>query len=304
MLSYTSPICVTGLRNFVDVLLLSALMIFLALVWSYFLVVDYSISDKTQLLSDDGNDGEQAMDPPDQMHNPGGGCCPSFRSLFDPSHVRDVWITFSRERPNGNRRTFYLLLLTIFLISAPAVGAILTFFPLTERLYKWDYKTYSYFQILSQIVRPIVTGVYIAAIVKGLGLQDLEISVIGIVSSFLGYVAIASITSSTGFYIQIVASSVGLTATSGARAFLTKLIPASETSKVLCIMLALESLQPSLASYLMSSLFSASINFYPTLALHASASLLLIALIIVCVIDLSDRKSRLTLPVQPAETCT
>lgn len=301
MLSYSSPFIRTGLRNFFDVLSLTIVITFLALIWSYFLVVDRKSDDGALLLPE----GDMESDEETAEARVRTSCCASLRSLFEISHIRDIWKTVSRARPDGHRRTFHALLLALFLVTLPTIGTFLTIFPLTERLYKWDYETYSFFQIVSQFVRPVVTSIYIAVIVKGLALQDLEISVIGILSSFLGFTAIASIPSSTGFYIQIPASSVGVTASAGVRAFLTRLIPSDEMSKVVCIMLSLETIQPFVASYFMSSLFKASIDYYPTLALHAASFCLLVSLIIVCVIDVSHRMAaQRQPPPQPPEAFT
>ena len=196
----------------------------------------------------------------------------------------------ARQRTGKDRLIFHSLLVSVFLVSLPTFGALFTLFPLTEKLYKWDYQRFNYFQSLNQIVRPVATGAYMAVFVKSLALQDLEISVIGIVSNFAGFTSIASITSPTGYYLQMITGCVGTTAASGIRAFLTKHIPPDETSKVLCIMLTMEMIQPFIGSYFMSSIFRATIDTYPTLLFHAGAALLIVALIILCSIDVLVRK--------------
>lgn len=286
MLSYTSPFLKTGMRNYCDILLLGSGATLFSILWSYFRVVEQGPKDTGSLLPEE----EEVRDDVVSLSSEETGLWSNVRSIFDWHHLRDVWITMTKQRADKERVVFHSLLVAAFLISFPTFGAILTIFPLTERLYKWDYQTFSYFQSLSQMVRPAITGLHIAVVVKGLGLEDLEISLIGIVSSFTGFATIASLTSVFGFYMQMVTGSLGITASSGIRAFLTKHLPPDETSKVLCIMLTMDMMQPFVASYFMSSIFRATIDFYPTLQFHVACVLLLIALIILCSIDIQVRK--------------
>jgi hypothetical protein len=290
MLSYKSLLWTTGLRNYCDVLIVGVGMQSLALVWSYFRVTEDCDSDnlRTPLLVNEVPD--VASDCAIHQSRQQSGCLSIICSVFDVRHVRDVWTTMSKQRPDNGRLIFYLLLVTVFLISLPIFGEIYTLFPFTERLYKWDYQKFSYIQSINQIIRPIATGVYVAFIVKGFSLKDLEISVIGTTSCLVGFLVIASITTEMGFFLLMVASCVGSTANSGIRSFLTKHLPADETSKVLCIILTMEMVQPFIASYVMSSIFRATISSYPTLQFHFAAVLQITSLIILCVMDIAVRR--------------
>lgn len=303
MLSYTSPIWSTGLRNYCDVLVVGSVATLLSILWSYFIVVERDPEDKRSLLPCAEEEAvEDASEDAVNLPAEKSVIWSNFASIFDWRHLRDVWITMTKQRADRERVIFHLLLVATFLMSLPTFGAIFTMFPLTERLYKWDYRQFSYFQGLNQIVRPVATGLYIAFVVKGLALQDLELSVIGIVSSFTGYAAIASITSVFGFYLQMITASLGTTASSGILAFLTKHLPPDETSKVLCIILTMEMIQPFIASYIMSSIFRATIDFYPTLQFHVACVMLGIALIILCSIDIEVRKRNVSRQVADRST--
>lgn len=291
-----------GLRNYGDIFIMSFLLLVLCLIWTWFRVQETEVLQETETVTDD-NDAETISDDRDTesveselvitFHQSGSGfknCIRSIISLFSLQDIKDMWRTVTKERPNHDVRNMWLMIGVHFSLMLPSIGLSHVIFPMVEKLYFWDFSTYTYNMALFMALKPVIVSLYIAYVVKKLDLHPLTIIMMGVVPAILAHISFASIQSPVGFYMESVVGTIAGTATSGVRTFLSLTIPGQEITKVFCILQEIETLLPLFSTAVVAAIFKATIHFDPTLVVHIFAFLEIISLAVVCGIDLSIRK--------------
>ena len=291
-----------GLRNYGDIFVMSFLLLILCLIWTWFRVQETDVIREAETLPN-GTDEDTITDDRDTVsleselvitfHQSGSGfknCIRKLVSLFSLQDVRDMWRTVTRKRPGHDVRNMWLMIGVHFSLMLPSIGFSHVIFPMVEKLYFWDFSTYTYNMALFMAVKPVIVSLYIAFVVKKLDLHPLTIIMMGIVSAVLAHISFASIQSPVGFYLESVVGTISGTATSGVRTFLSLMIPGQEITKVFCILQEIETLLPLFSTAVVAAIFKATIHFDPTLVVHIFAFLEIISLAVVCGIDLSIRK--------------
>lgn len=271
----------TGLRNYNDVLLLGLALSMICITWA-FLRVRSEVCVKTagthpvmmdltasQMVTGAREDGPTAV-----------------KRLFALQDLKDIKETLVRDRPANDRSNMWILFAVHASVMLPYVGASYIIFPFCQRLYKWDAQTYGLMMGLAAAVRPIAVTLYTSLIVKPFALSELKIAMVGLLSFILGLIAIGSILSPLGFFIESFGASLSGSAVSGIRSFLSLRIPAHEITKVYSVMQITDALMPFIGSAVMSSVFGATIDDYPTLILHACAAILIVSLAAVARMDI------------------
>lgn len=263
----------TGLRNYNDVLIVGLLSSLICMTWAFIRVrsdvylPSSSVSDTTSDIVPQS--GERPV-----------------KHWFALQDLRDIKETMFRPRAGNDRSNMWILIGIHASVMLPYVGATYVIFPFCQRVYKWNAPTYGLMMGLAAGVRPIAVAVYTSLIVKPLGLNELQIAMVGLLSFTLGLISMGSILSPTGFYFEAFGASLTGSAVSGIRSFLSLRIPSHEITKVYCIMQITEAVMPFIGSAFMSAVFAATIAHYPTLVLHCCALLLTGSLAVVAHMDL------------------
>ena len=284
----------SALHNYADTFIIGGLCNVFLYFWIFFLIPPQSqelINNKSNLVirvSDSSGTVQNEEIIPGDFGNNGRerGCFSRLRDIFTLSHFKGAYETIVKKRPLNFHRTLWWMLLYLNLITLPILGSIYIYYPLVEKLYQWDYVMYSRMQTVTQVMKPIATLLIIPSIFKFLKLRDLQVAMVGCMSAILGGIALASITRPTGFYIFMMVGCIQGMGAVGVRAFLTQFIPKDEISTLFSILLTFEVVQPFVGSVIYSNLFAMTIDYYPTFAFHLTSFLVIIALMIVCRIDL------------------
>lgn len=271
----------TGLRNYSDVFLIGTILSTGGIVWTYFRVTNNAYLHN--------EDEEQSTSPIPSTECESISLTQRICAVTKLPDCKDMWQTLTRERA-GSSGVLRMLAVHVT-IMLPYTGIVAVIFPLTERLYFWNMQVFSLMMGLSNLVRPFSIALFVIIAVKPFKLSELQVTMIGIVCITLGLISIGSITTPVGFFMDTVLASLTATAISGLRSYLSVLLDAKEVTQVFCLMQITEAIIPSLGSALLSQLFTASIDSYPTLVFHGCALLLIISLAVVAHIDVTNPKS-------------
>lgn len=210
-----------------------------------------------------------------------------FKDIINYNNVLDVYRVSVKPRPGTTRLRMWLMILTINLSILPAFGRIAVIYPLVQKLYKWDSVMYSNLATLSGVIHIFAIILIIPVMFKVFKTNDCQTAMIGILSGIIADVFIGSIVSPMGFYLHALISSLGGVAGTGARAYLSKLLPNEEVSKIFAVTLMTEALLKAIGSFLFTFLLQVTISFYATFVFHFMAVILVIALTIVVFVDLT-----------------
>ena len=268
-------------HNYTETFVVSAVCYALLLPWVHFMVKLPPLQDQKPLLND--NDNQLPVNgTPDPRSKTVGTI---LAKIFTIEHVKDSWKTVLKKRPKKFHQTLWWLLLYLNIIMIPVIGAIHIYYPMTEKLYRWSYVEYSKVATMGTLLKPISTILILPILFKLFKPGNLQISMIGTVSAILGSISMGSIVSSGGFYLGTFFSAFAGIGSVGVRAYMADFIPGQEISRISSILMTIELIQPFLGSLVYSSIFKLTINFYPTCAFHFTCFLLILALMIVCWID-------------------
>lgn len=208
--------------------------------------------------------------------------------IFDLSHIRDVYVVMVKKRVKYLRCKLWLLIANLNLILL-AYYSINVAFPFVQKVYNWDAVYFSLASTANSLLRPISLLLFMPFILKLIKLSDLEIALLGILSSFLGLIIVGSITSSVGIWLQMIFGSISALGSTGTRAYISRVLPRDEVSRIFGVIITIEASQPFLSALFYNSIFNFSITWYPTLAFHAAAGISIVSLMIVVYVDLIDR---------------
>jgi hypothetical protein len=287
----------SGTKNHSEVFLINLILSAAGFVWVFYRI-EVTADANTEPLIGADNDTQAEGDDDEEEQN-------ERTPLFSWNVVRETSETLTRTRPSQTRRNLWLLLFVYSSIWFPMQGLQYIFYPLSELLYKWDIQTYSFTIAMFEAVTAVTLSCFMF-VVKKIKIRPTAITMIGLTSSIMGYICIGSITSVNGFYLNGIAASLTPAAASGIRSFLSLIIPENEITKVYSLTLLIETgigfVSPSISSFILKE----TISSFPTLIFHFYASLLIVTLIIVAVMDVTvrseTRMSRILSQFAPIDT--
>ena len=286
-----------GLRNFSDVFLMCILLIGSSIAWAYFRVTSevckpIAVPDFNQTAVNDDNTSQGSTDSSIGVDDKKSFLARStsrVTSIFAVQDLKDFKDTLTKVRPDDGRRTLWIMIGVHTAMVLPIIGVMFVHFPYMERAYKWNSQMYGFMMALSMGIRPVAVALYTVLIVKRFKLSELEILILGLVSSILGLISIGSITNEFGFYGEITIGSLTGTGSPGFRSFLSLIVPANEITKVFSIMNIIDTVLPFAGGTVISAIFRATISSYPSLVYHIFVIPLIMALAVVTRIDVIRR---------------
>jgi hypothetical protein len=206
------------------------------------------------------------------------------KKIFTLNHMKEAWATLTKRRPDNFHRTLWFLLSYVVLAN---MGAQAIFYSLVQRIYDWDYIDYTRVGTIATILQPVTNLAILPIALKYFKVRDLQISMLGAAANIIAANVVASVYNPWAYYFFITFTSLSTCITLGVRSFLSKNLPKDEMSKIFSLFSSIEVIQKFVASFLFSSIFRASITFYPTLAVHVRTLLLIVSLAMICYTDLS-----------------
>ena len=213
----------------------------------------------------------------------------TFKEIIDYQNVCDVWIAATKKRPGNIRLRMWLIIITINLSLLPVIGRGTVMFSLLQKLYKWDSLIISNLSTLQGMIHIVAIILVIPILFKVIQTNDCQTSMIGVMSGILADVFMGSIVSPWGFYsFALISSLSGVTGT-GARSYLSKILPKEDVSKIFAVTLMLEATLKAVGTFMFAALLQLTISSYPTFSFHFMAIMLIVALIILVYVDLNTK---------------
>lgn len=288
VMSSSHPFIASPFRthNYTDVFLISAVSCIFLLFWAYYLVKLPPLQSQKPVIDMNAN---QISDEGSRSRNI--TTWKRLTAILSIDHVKDSWKTVLKKRPDNYHKILWWLLLYLNITMIPLLGAAHIYYPLTERLYNWNYLQFSRVSMIGTLLKPIGTIVALPVIFKLFKPENLQISMIGTMSGILGGLSMGSLVSPEGFYLGIFFSAFFNIGSVGVKAFMANFIPGDEISRIFSILLTIELIQPFVGTFVYSSIFKLTIDSYPSCAFHFTSFLLVLSLIIICCIDVSNATS-------------
>ena len=117
-------------------------------------------------------------------------------------------------------------------------------------------------------------------------MNDTTLAILGLISYFAQNVIRGLVLNEKGFYISLVAGSLGSVTSVGIRTHFSKIIEQKELGKVFSLMSAVDSSAPAIASIMFSFLFNATMDTMPGISFIITGGILLVPILVMIWIDL------------------
>ena len=247
----------------------------LAILWAVFFVRDRGIEE-------DQKENEEKM-----TVNGNSSAWKTLKRVIDLENLSFSLKTVLKKREGNQRQLMWLMIFVVNLSLLPVFGKSAVIYPLVQKLYKWNAVVYSNLMSFSGLVHILCTVIVTPLLFKIFKPNDCQTVMVGIMAGFLADVFIGSILTPYGFYLHAFISSLITLADTGARAYLSKLIPKNEVSSMFAVTMVMEAVLKSISAYMFAFLLKQTISFYPTFVFHFMCILLIIALVILVFVDLN-----------------
>ncbi|XP_075585866.1 uncharacterized protein LOC124498504 [Dermatophagoides farinae] len=209
-------------------------------------------------------------------------CC----SFFDIENVRQTIRCLTKPRMNQIREQIILLILLLFLQFVNYLGLDSMFLQFSQKVYRFDSKTYANVTAFSKIMPNITLFISSHVLVKCLKWKEGTIFAITFTAALISQILIGTFTNRAVYLAALIIGSIGGLSSIVMKTEIARLIPKDEVGKIFSLISTLESLAPFLGTLIFSTIFSASVSTYPTLIYHAAAALTLVCLILALFQDL------------------
>ena len=209
-------------------------------------------------------------------------CC----SFFDIENVRQTIRCLTKPRINQIREQIILLILLLFLQFVNYLGLDSMFLQFSQKVYRFDSKTYANVTAFSKIMPNIILFISSHVLVKCLKWKDGTIFAITFTAALISQILIGTFTNRAVYLAALIIGSIGGLSSIVMKTKIARLIPKDEVGKIFSLISTLESLAPFLGTLIFSTIFSASVSTYPTLIYHAAAAMTLVCLILALFQDL------------------
>lgn len=228
------------------------------------------------------------------------GCLSVLSVLFDSENVKQTLRTIFKPRGERGRLQIMLLYLATFFCVTVLFcldGVLLQF---TQKVYHMTPSTFSNLSAIAKLCQMVLLSIASYFLIKVLQISEGPLIVWSIPSGILANLLIGTFLHPYAYYISIPVgksrisslkdslmdllpppgSLFGL-ATISIRTKLSKVVPEEEIGKIFSFISTFESIVPFVGTFLFTSIFSATISFYPGLVYQTAAGLILLALVTV-----------------------
>ncbi|XP_054156892.1 proton-coupled folate transporter-like [Oppia nitens] len=277
----TTPMFSNGqLHNYSGVYAIAGVTYVLALCWTIFMVNekrDIRLWEQRFRNSCDDNDVEfetrvenkiKRYDDYRHIH--------PIKLLVNIKNVKEMWSTCAKPRANLVRIQIWLLFLSVSCYMLSHVGPIIFLFQFTQKVYSWNSQMYSNGSAISSFTIALATIIIAPVLIRVFKLKDTTLSLIGLLSYFAQNLIRGVVLTSNGFYYSILPGCLGSVGGIGIKSHFSKIVTPQEIGKVFSCLATIEAITPLIAAGIFTTLFNATINTNPGLALIVVAGLLVI----------------------------
>ncbi|OQV14531.1 hypothetical protein BV898_11252 [Hypsibius exemplaris] len=212
------------------------------------------------------------------------------QALFTTQNLGENKQMLIKERTANTRRHIFLLLVCTAIAAACTTGnsSINQLFFETPPL-GWTMKSYTIFSCVSGVITCLVMIGTIPILKKMIKMKDTAIGILGVTSAILSYLVLSATERS---WMAVAAVAVGVL--SGlqyvaARTLLSNLVDEDERGKMMSVIASLQATVPILGSFLFTTIFSASVSWWPGFPYAVASLVMMLVLSGFCYIDMQRR---------------
>lgn len=200
--------------------------------------------------------------------------------LFNTNNIRETYQCLFKKRAGYGRLHIILILTLLFLNFINYFGLSTVFLQFCQKTYQLNPKTYSLVNAMSIIIPKTIMMCASYLLLTKWKLSNSTSLMLTLSSGFLNQVLIGSIPNIQAYFVAIFIGSIYGLVIVLCKTILSDIIPNDEAGKMFSIVSSIESLGPSMGTFIFSTLFSVTLSTYPTMIYHFAASLTLIGIIL------------------------
>ena len=266
------------MRNYSGTLFIGSISAICSIVWVSFCVQDIEESNEIDAILVEGNNNEVEQNSKVKYVD-------IVKEMFNLKLIYFSFKSALSKHCRTKKSHILILLIAIIFIDVEQLGMSWIVFSYTQRVYRWNYETYSYFSTIATIAGPIVSMIALPMFTKYFKFTDIETAMIGMVSLLVSTISFGSILLPVGYYSKIVLGSLSNMLNSSIRSNISKLIDHDESGKIFAVLIVMEVFGPFIAAVVYTNTFNATILTYPSLVFQISAVTLFIPLILLVYIE-------------------
>ncbi|UXI18814.1 lipopolysaccharide-induced tumor necrosis factor-alpha factor [Sarcoptes scabiei] len=246
-----------------------------------------SVKRKNQetILEEDENKNIIDQDELDQNEenssNRSKECCgfrETIKYLFNLNNVSETFQCFIKHRENQARAKIFILVTILLLYFIEFIGIDSIFLQFSQQAYQFDVQTYSNVLIFIKTVPTIILLISSYVLINRFNLSDCSLLALTFISGFISQVLIGTFPNVKIYLGAIIIGSFFGLGSIVIKTKISKLIDSDEIGKIFSVISTLESLAPPWATLIFTTIFSASIDHYPTLIFHLASFISVICL--------------------------
>lgn len=214
-----------------------------------------------------------------------------FRNIFETEHVKVMFNTAVRSRPNHLRTIilFCIAIVSIFLFASLSDGGIIFLF--FRKKFNWTIKEYTRYSSVRDFLSIIGTFGGIYGLHKILKIEEMVLVLLGLLSVFNGAIIQGLATLDSTLYFGAALRCLGGVTSPMIRSFLSKITPHDEIGKIFAMMVMTENILALTGPPIYTEIYNKTINTNPGIFNFVTASVFLVAIILSILIIVMTKKS-------------
>lgn len=209
-------------------------------------------------------------------------------SVFGLSNLYEIVHALLRPRKGNQRKVLILVIGCMMPIAAAFHGKEAVVFAVVQKMYQWDNMQYATAATFGSLIHPLLTMVSMPLLFSCLHASDLQVSIMGATSYYVGNVFLGSFGSWSplAFYVSMILTALSGLVGQGVRAHVSRIASQQEVGKLFSLIAMLEAVMPFVGSAVLTAVLADSISSFPTLVFHVVAFWVLIGIAILAYVDL------------------
>ncbi|CAM1312687.1 Uncharacterised protein g6062 [Pycnogonum litorale] len=201
------------------------------------------------------------------------------RELFRLKHAKECVSVFTRPRSSSGRLNLFLLVGSLAISATYSIIQSNIWFMYTQVVFDWDDVKYSIFNSIITFAGLSFNAFVAPALTYFVGIGDVVLAATGSVSSVMGMVIMSLAKHPWLFYVGGMVGLLNKTVAPICRSWMTKIVGQDDNGKVFAVASSVESLVPSVGNLVISRLYNATADYFPSAALLFAGFIYLFTLI-------------------------
>ncbi|XP_053201819.1 solute carrier family 46 member 3-like [Panonychus citri] len=195
-----------------------------------------------------------------------------------------------RKRSNNRRFILWNLLINMTILFIAYLDDATIGFQFAQKIYHWNVSTYSYNSAIMLLISAVMSTVLPAILIHKLHYSDTALSIVGSASYIISMTILGGYLKPAGFFLAKSLRPIMALLSICTRSILSRIIDNQETGQIFSLLACIESIAPTLGTFIYSSLFNATIATLPGAAHHMGAVIMFYPFIVSLWLSLTRKK--------------